>query len=262
MKKTLTITAVIAFGAVNQAGAADFPVKAAGVLPIVYAWTGFYIGLNAGYGWGRDPVVETGDNVSGPPSGQQAINAGVIPSSLAGKSSGFVGGGQVGYNRQINQMVIGFEADWQWANIKASQTVPTNLSPAFLPFTTSASESLNSFGTLRGRLGFTPVDPVLVYVTGGFAFGRAGVAATIINPGCVGFCMAGSTFNIRSGWTAGGGLEWKLAPNWSVKTEYLYYDLGNVSQQLGDPRFPGAFITQSVNFKGNIVRAGVNYWFN
>jgi outer membrane immunogenic protein len=259
----------------GSAQAADLPSAPPPVLqpivpaPIVQSWTGFYFGLNAGYGRGRNSVIETGDSVSGPPSGQQAINAGAIPASLAGSPSGFLGGGQVGANWQISQFVIGFEADWQWAHINASQTVSTNVVPTFFPFTTSASQSLDSFGTARGRLGFTPIDPVLLYVTGGLAYGHAGVSATIfnpatlINPACTGFCMGASSSGTKSGWTAGGGVEWKFAPNWSAKAEYLYYDLGSISQTLTDPRFPpGPFIAQSINFKGSIARVGVNYLFN
>jgi outer membrane immunogenic protein len=250
-----------------SAQAADLPsapppiVKAVVPEPIIQSWTGFYIGANAGYGWSRQSVLETGDNVV-VPSGQQAINAGAIPASLAGNPSSFLGGGQAGVNWQISRIVLGFEADWQWTHLNASQTVSTNV-PLFFPFTTSASQSLDSFGTARGRLGFTPVDPLLLYVTGGLAYGHAGLSANITNPGCVGFCMSGSTTGNQSGWTAGGGVEWKFAPNWSVKAEYLHYDLGTISQQLVDPRFPpGGFIAQSVNFKGNIVRVGVNYLFN
>jgi outer membrane immunogenic protein len=253
----------------GSAQAADLPSAPPPVVqpivpaPIVQSWTGFYFGLNAGYGRGRNSIIETGDTVSGPPNGQQAINAGAIPASLAGNPSGFLGGGQVGANWQISQFVVGVEADWQWAHINASQTVSTNVAPTFFPFTTSASQSLDSFGTARGRLGFTPIDPVLIYATGGFAYGHVGLTANIANPGCTGFCMGASTSSTRYGWTAGGGVEWKFAPNWSAKAEYLYYDLGSISQTLTDPRFPpGPFIAQSINFKGSIARVGVNYLFN
>jgi outer membrane immunogenic protein len=252
----------------SSAGAADLPSAPAPVVeavvppPIMQTWTGFYIGVNAGYGRSSESIVETGDTVTGPPSGQQAIDAGAIPASLAGNPSGFLGGGQVGANWQISRLVLGFEADWQWANISASQTVSTNVTPTFFPFVTTASQQLSSFGTARGRLGFTPVDPLLLYVTGGLAYGHAGLSASIANPGCIGFCMSGATSNNQTGWTAGGGIEWKFAPNWSAKAEYLRYDLGTVSQQLVDARFPTGFIAQSVDFKGNIARVGVNYLFN
>jgi outer membrane immunogenic protein len=253
----------------GSAAAADLPsapepvVQAVAPPPIVSTWTGFYVGVNAGYGRGNSSVNETGDSVSGPPNGQQAINAGAIPATLASTPSSFLGGGQAGANWQISQFVVGFEADWQWANINASQTVSTNVAPAFFPFTTSASQTLGSFGTARARLGVTPIDPVLLYVTGGWAYGHVALSANIANPGCVGFCASGTTSGNGSGWVAGGGVEWKFAPNWSAKAEYLRYDLRNLSQQLTDPRFPGGtFIAQSVDFKGNIYRVGVNYLFN
>jgi opacity protein-like surface antigen len=100
----------------GSAQAADLPsapppvVEPIVAAPIVQSWTGFYLGLNAGYGRGRNSIIETGDTVSGPPNGQQAINAGAIPASLAGNPSGVLGGGQVGANWQMSQFVIGFEA--------------------------------------------------------------------------------------------------------------------------------------------------------
>ena len=253
---------VVAAFAASGAFAADPPLA-----PTIYkapppvrqptAWTGLYVGLNAGYGWGTQAVKETGDIATG---GQLAINAGAIPASVAGGPSGFVGGGQIGFNYQVNTVVLGIETDWQWTNLVANQTVSTNVA-TFNQFTTNAQQNVEFFGTARGRLGFTPVQPVLLYVTGGLAYGEVKLSGSITNPACVGFCGATSTTNVQTGWTAGGGLEYAFAPNWSAKIEYLYYDLGTVSQSILDPRTPAAFIAQSVDFRGNIVRAGVNYKF-
>jgi outer membrane immunogenic protein len=220
-------------------------------------WTGLYAGLNAGYGWGNQRVQETGDAVTG---GQQAVNAGAIPASLAGRPTGFLAGGQLGVNYQVNKVVLGIEADWQWAQLIDQQTVSTSVA-TFNQFTTNARQDIEFFGTARARLGFTPIQPVLLYVTGGLAYADVKLSGSIVNPGCFGFCGATSTSDYQTGWTAGGGVEYAFAPNWSAKVEYLYYDLGNLSQQILDPRTPGAFIAQSVAFRGNIVRAGVNYRF-
>jgi len=84
------------------------PVAVRGPAP----WTGLYGGLNAGYGWGHQPIQATGDAVTG---GQQAVSAGAIPAALAGRPMGFLGGGQLGFNYQVNRVVLGIEADWEWA---------------------------------------------------------------------------------------------------------------------------------------------------
>jgi len=131
----------------------------------------------------------------------------------------------------------------------------------FNKFTTNARQDIEFFGTARARLGFMPVEPVLLYVTGGLAYAEVKLSGSITNPACFGFCGPASTTDYQTGWTAGGGLEYAFAPNWSAKVEYLYYDLGSLSQQILDPRTPGAFIAQSVGFMANIVRAGVNYRF-
>jgi outer membrane immunogenic protein len=214
-------------------------------------------GLNVGYGWGNQPVQETGDTVTG---GQQAVNAGAIPASLAGRPSGFVGGGQLGVNYQVNSVVLGIATNWQWANLIDNQTVSTSV-PTFNQFATNAHQDLEFFETARGRLGITPVQPMLLYVTGGLAYADVKLSGAITNPACFGFCGATSTTNYQTGWTVGGGLEYALASNWSAKLEYLYYDLGALSQQILDPRTPDAFTAQSVGLRGNIVRAGVNYRF-
>lgn len=228
-------------------------------------WTGFYIGLNAGYGWGSQSIHETGDEFGG----QDAINHGVIPASLANHPSGFVGGGQIGYNYQYRQVVFGLETDLQWARFKDSQTVSTSNITAdgviFFPFTTTAQQKVDYFGTVRARVGMTPIDPLLIYVTGGLAYGRVGVSASIVSPNnCViGFCGSESTTKTNTGPVFGAGAEYAFACNWSARVEYLYLNLGKVSQTVFDAQFPGsgAFIAQSVRFRDNIVRAGVDYTF-
>jgi outer membrane immunogenic protein len=253
--------------AASRAFAADPPLRPTYKAPLYKApvlqaptWTGFYVGANAGYGFGNQSVNATGDSATG---GQAAINAGAIPATLASRPSGFVGGGQIGFNYQINQIVLGIEADGQGADIRDHQTVTTNVAALnFLQFTTDAQQKVDFFGTVRGRVGFTPISPLLVYATGGLAYGDVAISGSVTNPGCVGFCGSTSSSSLQTGWTAGGGFEYAFTPNWSGKVEYLYYDLGTLSQRIIDPRFAGAFIDQTVAFKGNIVRAGVNYKFN
>ena len=151
----------------------------------------------------------------------------------------------------------------------------------------TTSKRLDYIGTVRGRLGWLFTPTLLVYGTGGLAYGGVSVSTGIaqFNNDCAQFpagCIAGAAFSsgafsdTRVGWTAGAGLEWMFMPNWSAKVEYLYYDLGNVSysggplddlQQhahgfSGGKLIAGVVSQSQTRFNGNIVRAGVNYHFN
>jgi outer membrane immunogenic protein len=221
-------------------------------------WTGFYAGLNVGYGWGDESIRVSGDAAATQP----AIAAGVLPRSFADDPSGIIGGAQIGYNHQIGWAVLGLETDFQGADIRAQQTVSTNV-PGFFPFTTRGEQNLEFLGTARGRFGVALLDSMILYATGGLAYGHVELSTTSTNPGCVGICTRGSTSKTLSGWTAGGGVEYAFFPRWSVKGEYLYYDLGRVSESLTDitGRTPGIFQTYRVSVQGNVIRLGVNYKF-
>jgi len=266
MKKLLiaSIAVLVSVAAVGWARAADMalPVKAPPPAPW-YDWTGFYIGGNGGYSWGRASTTIT---VPGPTtfSGSQDVNGGL-------------GGGQIGYNWQFDRnWVAGLEADIQGTGQRGNAALPTAVftpppGVAALPSTTTTgtfSESLPWFGTLRGRLGYVPSDRWLLYVTGGLAFGEvdsnASVTATTAFPGGPPIATAtanASAKNTQVGWTLGGGVEWVFMPRWSVKLEYLYIDLGtftNTFTGIG-PSFPT--LTGSTHFTDNIFRAGINYNF-
>ncbi len=147
--------------------------------------------------------------------------------------------------------------------------------------TASVSRSVDYIGTVRGRLGFLITPTFLIYGTGGLAYGgvtaHTNITQMVTNDPPVPFTYfsSGSFSNTRVGWTAGGGGEWMFLPNWSLKVEYLYYDLGSASfglsplVNIGGPGsvvpggvFSTAFPHSSTRFNGNIVRAGVNYHFN
>lgn len=218
-------------------------------------WTGLYGGINLGWGWGNKSITFSSPDVSG----AGAIAAGVIPSSLAGHPNGIVAGVQAGYNYQYNSAVFGIEADFQGTEIEDHETVNTAV-PGFFQFSTYSKQNIEALGTLRARLGWAPVDPLLLYVTGGGAYGRTKLNGNITNPGCVGFCASNSTVNDKGGWVAGAGIEYLVDCNLSAKAEYLYYDLGHASQTLSNPLFATSQ-RQSVDFKGNIFRFGLNYKF-
>ena len=151
-----------------------------------YNWTGFYVGLNGGGGWGRSTRDTSNDRIN---------------------TSGALVGGTAGYNWQFGNAVLGLEGDIDWANIKG-----TNVSP-LCP--TGCTTSDTWLSTVRGRAGYS-FGSVMPYVTGGLAVGD--IKAT--TPG---FPGASST---NAGWTAGAGIEFALPGNWTAKAEYLHVDLG------------------------------------
>ena len=218
-------------------------------------WTGFYAGLNIGYGWGGHAM-----KVSGDPQTEAAIALGILPSALADDPSGVVGGAQAGYSHQIRWLVLGVEADFQGTDISARQSVSPSV-PPFFTFTTAGEQRLGFLGTLRGRIGIAPWGGLQFYGTGGLAYGDVRLSASSTNPGCIGFCGSGSQSDVETGWTVGGGAEYRFATRWSVKAEYLHYDLGTKSLEIRDSRFPGVVPRFRADFDGNVTRVGVNYRF-
>jgi outer membrane immunogenic protein len=313
MKRLFLSVAALAL-TVGAAFAADLPArKGPPVLPPPPPppmWTGFYAGVNAGGTWANSNSLTIGvtplgfdRTLTGTPriapatywtnDWLAAFASAATPGGFgSGSNGGFVGGGQVGYNWQLmNNFVAGFEADIQGvAGSSASHSFATAIPTPFGAFAGvhSARRSLDFIGTVRGRLGWLVMPTLLVYGTGGFAYAGASFnsATTVSNnffaPEVFPGAYAGVNFNdTRTGWTAGGGLEWMFWPNWSAKVEYLYYDLGSVTQNywLSAPvavTVPGrtagttVTVTDTASFggqlraqtSGNIVRAGLNYHFN
>ena len=195
------------------------------------------------------------------------------------RSNSFIGGGQLGYNYQFSpELVAGFEADIQGTNPHSTPGVNSVAGTGpFWMAATSVSSQLHYLGTVRGRLGWLATPDLLLYGTGGLAYG--GVSSnTSINFTNTGGGVPGSTTgsfsDTRTGWTAGGGLEWRFANAWSVKLEYLHYDLGSATYGTGGYAvdvtptiFPGTGIaaittSTSVHFRGDIARVGLNYQFH
>lgn len=249
--------------------------------PPIYSWTGFYAGINAGGHWSSGSTTQftgTDTNVAFGGGLGAALAAGEIPSTGASGASGFIGGGGFGYNYQINSFVVGLEVDFDGATGRRSSDALLSITipPAFIvpPTSTQSSQQLDWLGTLRGRIGWTPIDRLLIFGTGGLAFGQSTASFSVVNPQAFPPLSAFASSSRWVGWAAGGGLEYALPDNWfnwsnwSVKVEYLYYDLGNstrtVSYQNPDPVTLGPeFSTLSghTRHSGNIVRAGLNYKF-
>jgi outer membrane immunogenic protein len=256
--------------------------------PVLFqSWTGWYVGLNAGGAWGNNNGVDNTINSTfcniaipgcGPNQASNALAAAVPGTFDTGKNSGFIGGGQFGYNLQAGQFVWGLETDFQGADIHGDSSLTNSVGVTGFPGTTAtvtgeASQKIDFFGTLRGRLGWTPTAPWLIYATGGLAYGHTKTDVSFTSHFAPCFCGPDPSSSVsqdewRAGWTVGGGVEWMFAPQWSLRGEYLYYDLGSVSvdnslNQLNGAgaRFVGVGITSDVHYKGNIARAAINYHF-
>jgi outer membrane immunogenic protein len=275
-----------AVSAADLGGPAPVPMYTKAPVAVPFSWTGFYAGVSAGYGWSGDDVNSAVTSIfcnpvfigAGCPQ-TGAATAAAVPLTYVTSPKGFIGGGQIGYNYQVNRVVLGAETDLSWANIKGSSTqaggpIPIPGFANSVSASGAADQKLDLFGTVRARVGYTPVDPLLVFATGGLAYGRATSDTTVSEsvggacPACVPTAATGSTSSTLLGWTVGGGLEWAFAPHWSLKGEYLYYDLGSVSYALtplglttaGTPA-TSVGISSTADFKGSIARAGINYRF-
>ena len=272
MKTRLIGIAAIAGLLVTPAFAADMMTKAPPPPAPVSPWTGFYVGVNAGAGWLNDPSFTTtpgGTLVSAPFESSLGWGESISGSTRAN----FTGGGQIGYSGQLNgNWVAGFESDIQYlgASSGASNTFIASLPPQpATALTNSFSEKTSWFGTVRARFGTTALNPnLLLYVTGGLAFGEEQFSGLVNAVGPVGsetFPFSSNQF--LGGYTAGGGAEWIIASHWSIKAEYLFVRLGLSDQSVRTTILNGSdlatdAITLSVKQDDiNIARVGLNYRF-
>lgn len=243
----------------GAAAAADLPVyqaEPAYVAPVAYDWTGFYVGLNAGYGWADADTRDASATNTDPAS--LFLPVGTFGSPDRNSSlDGILGGLQAGYNFQFGNWVAGIEADIQASDLDETTSI------AAVAVGGPSQENrfeLDYFGTVRGRIGYA-FDTVLVYGTGGLAYGRAEARNTLTS----GFAPATPSISDTDkqnyvGYALGAGVEAAIGGSgWTVKAEYLYID-------LGDERFnfnpaPGLTTTSRVDLDMHVVRAGVNYRF-
>jgi outer membrane immunogenic protein len=276
MRLKLLAVAIAVLTVGGSAFAADLPSRVEPPIyippPSLLTWTGFYIGGNAGYGWntgGGNEFCIGPTGVLGDPDCQ------VLPPGVSGTSvgRGALVGGQFGYNWQSGSVVYGLETDFDAAFIRSSTAVNGPFALAGLPgiatppgiFTSSLR--VESLGTVRGRLGYALVDRLLVYATGGLVYGEVEANSLLTSPGSA-TIYPGATSKFSVGWTLGGGVDYALTANWSVKAEGLYYDLGKVTT-IGS-EVPLAFLpsgfqhNESFKTDGVIVRVGLDYkldWF-
>jgi outer membrane immunogenic protein len=274
------MAAFAAMAGVSSASAADMaprPYTKAPILAPVYNWTGFYVGGNAGYSWGRSRTDTSYFN--------NTTGAAIVPPAGSITSSGFdmnggIAGGQIGYNWQTNNTWLwGLEADAQWSSERGSSAYRCAATPiiggvclpglTFLPAgvtgtNLSVDQSLEWFGTVRGRVGVLASPETLLYATGGLAYGSIKSSATItgVTPAGVAVASAGSSSDVRIGWTVGAGIEGVISGPWTAKLEYLYMDLGNYSGG-SYTLAPLSNIRANVDssFTDHILRVGLNYRF-
>jgi outer membrane immunogenic protein len=260
----LAATAITTAG-LSAASAADLPSRVAPApvfAPVpVFTWTGFYVGVNAGYGWHND----SNDRSVFVPGGA------VGPGSVAGtitfnddNNDGFVGGGQIGYNYQFGSFVVGVEADIQWADLGGSNgtaTFPGSWATGYAFEPAGAAGGVDWFGTVRARAGVA-FDRALIYATGGFAYGGADDNNDFFS----------NNDDIRTGWTLGAGAEYAFTNNLTAGIEGLWVNLDNDNNTFvgSSIRTIGARRTaveaaNSDNSNDNdffVVRAKLNYKFS
>jgi outer membrane immunogenic protein len=223
--------AFVVFSSVVSVSAADLPRPAykapAYLSPApIFSWTGLYVGVHGGYGWSKF----TGSGTFG-------------VSDVTAK--GWLGGGQIGYNYQIGQFVLGAEADAAWANVKYD-------TPLFAGTLTLKNDY---FITAAARLGYA-FDRYLVYGKVGGAWTRDKWDGT---DGTGGTVTGDFT---RSGWMLGAGVEYALWNNWSAKLEYNYLMFGSISPTLTTTGTLSVSGTSDIKLRTQIVKLGLNYRFN
>ncbi|PPD42956.1 MAG: hypothetical protein CTY15_11280 [Methylocystis sp.] len=228
--------------------------------PPAFTWRGFHVGFNFGGGFG----------LGAPPGGLrtgEAFRPDAIWATPLANPGGVLGGVQAGYDYAFGDVIAGLEADWQAAGLSGGARA-TSAGAEPLAFATSR-RAVDWFGTLRGRVGYALLPRLLVYATGGLAYGGGGdlfayrdftrrEGESLKNP-------------TRLGFAAGGGLEWAFRPDWSAKLDYLYVDLGrspaHVARVEGEgeeeAEGPPVFATLSGHAnRFHAIRAGINYRFN
>jgi outer membrane immunogenic protein len=227
---TLALGALLAAG---SASAADLsvvtppPEQLPGSAPVIN-WTGFHIGGHVGYGWGKAAADYAASNLT--------------PAQLS--PNGWVGGAQVGYDRQFTSgLVAGIEADISGSGMSASQSSGGNGGGAV-----TIGQKIDWLSTIRVRLGYA-AGRWMPYVTGGVAFG----GGTRTEEGN----FPGTASRTHTGWTAGLGAEYAINDRWSVRGEYKYVDLGTQNYAIPGPGGQGT----NAHLTANVVTVGLNYRF-
>lgn len=246
-----------------------------------FSWSGLYVGVNAGIGWpAGNEISDTAYHH--PDYGLGTFGNGWFDSQSSSDDASFTGGAQIGYNQQFGNFVFGIEADFNYLNARSSYTATTDQTLTAAPnYEYNLAEDLITeakiewFGTIRPRIGVTPAERLLVYGTGGLAYGQVKSSASY-DWHEYGFWWGGpdgdhefdrsggfngSSSGVRWGWTIGAGAEYALTESISLKGEYLYVDLGNKNHSVVSPEDSAELITWSDSAQFHAVRVGLNYKF-
>jgi outer membrane immunogenic protein len=303
MVRKLLMASVAATAIAGSALAADLPSRRppppAFIPPPIMTWSGLYVGVSGGGLWTSRDVVTTAIDL-GAPIAPFASAAGALAANnvISSNRISFLAGGTWGYNWQFGRLVLGTESDFSGVfssrncnnggggfggNNNCSAITSAALGGGFaIQNIQTIDRRMDYFGTSRVRAGLLVTDTLLAYVTGGAAYGKVRLNSTTISsipgtpPAVFGPGISIVNYSqLKAGFVGGGGLEWMFAPNWSVKAEAMYYDLGRSSftQNIRQTLLPGLFAipltntgaTTSWRNNGVIARAGINYhlhWFD
>ncbi|WP_200938229.1 MULTISPECIES: porin family protein [unclassified Methylobacterium] len=290
MMMKLLLAGTAALLAVGSASAADLPRRvepAPAFVPVpVFTWTGFYAGTHSSYSFSDSQQIRTVGNNDGSTTTNTIGNVQTLrrPPSLRSEQDGRGNfGAGVGYNHQFTPgsgFVVGVEADWTWTDLRKNYLYlgPALAANGGVPDPSSFRQGLNWLGTAQGRVGYA-FDRVLVYGTGGFAYGDVNYNAKFYN-GALALAYLGRNDGIETGYVYGGGIEYAIpadsflsrysiignllgASAITLKAEYLRYDLGSRNVTVAATGLTPATGSYTSRFttEGSIVRAGFNYKF-
>jgi outer membrane immunogenic protein len=256
MKRFLSLSSVscvLVAALLGSANAADMALKAPyAAPPATPSWTGFYIGINGGAGWG---TAASSIDLSGLAAALGAGAAGVAGTFpiASHELNGFLGGGQIGYNWQTGNVVLGLEGDGDWANVQGS-------APCIVVLSCSANVQWTADAT--ARLGVLPTSNMLVYIKGGAAW--AGVNYNLSGGGALlaGASITSSLTTTKTGGLLGIGTEYLFAPHWTAKVEYNYADYGNHTDTFTLTAAGASLgVPVQTSLQMHTIKAGVNYHF-
>jgi outer membrane immunogenic protein len=234
---------------------ADMAVKAPVRAATPFTWTGGYLGVNAGWVRGSTDLSWSPTTTGGP-----AFQSAFVAATTSGNTTtGFTAGGQIGYNWQTGNIVMGIEGDLNATDLSGSRRFLLTI-PGFTLDTVNQIFQSSWLATLRGRVGFT-ADRFLVYGTGGLALANVSTTDTYASI-TFGDTFTNSSSQVRAGWSAGGGVEYAFTGNWSGKLEYIHADLGTVSYTLLGTGGTTSPFTASHRIREDIVRVGASYHLN
>jgi len=262
------LSAAFAVPALAADIAPGMPVKAPVIAP-AYNWSGFYIGGHVGYGWDPASAVFDPAAYAAATAPTLVVTSATAPFGLSVDPSGVLGGLQIGGNIQTGAFVYGLEADITFANLKEDANrgfaVTGTVGGDNGDFTGNVHlrQKMDTFGTVRGRFGIAN-DTLLLYATGGLAWGRVNTTFEVNNivlanpanwggPNPPPYPVGASSSDTRFGFSVGGGLEWAFARQWTLRGEYIYMNLGS-----GDALVIPGGVAQS-DLTMHILRFGVNY---